>query len=319
MTSRSATRLEVVPEGLHNVRDGEADVAEVPQIDRKPAIGIAEHYREGDFGLHVHLTARVRIESHPVELCAVLKGHPVSTSDGDPVQPAHGELAHAGGDGVSTSQQQPMLVHVVELREYGKPAVGILSWVRLVRLELCPQRFWDRREIPFAFLLEALWVVEDRKLVLARRRLGEPPDDVVQSRSHVVQGVADEHADAGRRWYGGPQIRVHPDDVFAGIRIRLTDEAKASIVDEAQQGRIQDFEVIPGPLDLRSAPVEGMRQRKYLCAEPGGNEFAGLDAIGRAATAACFGRHGGGETPIAYRDATPAPLPSDTHTHEGRK
>jgi hypothetical protein len=54
-------------------------------------------------------------------------------------------------------------------------------------------------------------------------------------------------------------IRVAAEDAFAGITIRLSDDAEATVVYESGQHRIQRCEVIAGPFYLRSAAVEGVR------------------------------------------------------------
>jgi hypothetical protein len=113
--------------------------------------------------------------------------------------------------------------------------------------------------MPFALFFEEAWGIADWELILLGRRFGELPNEVVERRPEVVQGIADKQARPARWRDIRLPIRVAAEDVFAGITVRLADDAEATILDESAEHRIQFFEVIPGPFYLGSAAIEGVR------------------------------------------------------------
>jgi len=58
-----------------------------------------------------------------------------------------------------------MLVGIVQLGNDSEGVSVLPSWVRLKRLELCPQLLWNAEQVPALFLFEGVWRVEDRELI----------------------------------------------------------------------------------------------------------------------------------------------------------
>jgi hypothetical protein len=102
--------------------------------------------------------------------------------------------------------------------------------------------------------------VEDRELIErglgAGTDHGQLPDEVVKGRSQVVEDVAQDDTETRRGEYLGLADGSDRDDQFAGLLVVLWVKAVRVVLDEPSGLAVEGLEVIPGPDDLLSTPVE---------------------------------------------------------------
>ncbi len=148
--------------------------------DRRPVI---ERYLDMTTVLHIHFDAE------GVLACGSCRANPKS-----------GEAEWRASKGV----KMPMFVWVRDFADALRPVASI---VRLQFLDRCDMGLAEALQVPRSKTLELLWGVHDEELRTAlqgaRVSSGECVDEVVECRSQIVDGLADEDTEYDRRLLDG--------------------------------------------------------------------------------------------------------------------
>jgi hypothetical protein len=148
----------------------------------------------------------------------------------------------------------PMLVKVVQVAEDGQGVQrDVLSKVERLRgLEACDVMRGKRTGLRSAFpRIPLRFVFEDRELRAfvggAAGEQRELPNEVVEGGPEVVGEFPDPDA-PGLRW----GLDIDPQDVFAGLRVELTEHGAFLVPDMATKRLIKESQVLVGALELHT-------------------------------------------------------------------